>query len=234
MFFPTPSYGRAAWLRQRFGAANVSLVGITHTMSTRRIIEGLHELMAQPVEAWDAIICTSRAVQSVARRHLEVETAYFTSGSEPPACRSHNCLSYPLASKQAVSLLCPGARARMRDRFGAGGDAVVVLTVGRLSVVEKANPYPMFLVLEQIARETGRAVHLWMTGWSSRPEEEALHREGAAAICPSVTVQMVDGRDTDVRRNIWSGADIFTCRPIRSRKPSVLCRSRRWRRVCPW
>ena len=37
-----------------------------------------------------------------------------------------------------------------------------------------------------------------------------LHRDGAAALCPSVKVTIVDGRDGDVRRNIWAGADIFT------------------------
>lgn len=210
VFFPTPSYGRAAWLRQRFGAANVSLVGITHTMSTRRIIEGLHDLMAQPVEAWDAIICTSRAVQSVTRRHLEVEAAFFTQRFGATRMPQPQLPIIPLGIDTAAFTPLPGARERMRERFGAGNDAVVVLTVGRLSVVEKANPYPLFLALERIARETGRKLQLWMTGWTGRPEEEALHREGAAANCPSVAVQIVDGRDADVRRNIWAGADIFT------------------------
>ena len=44
-------------MRERFGPSSASLVGITHTMSTRRIIEGLHHLMLQPVHPWDAIIC---------------------------------------------------------------------------------------------------------------------------------------------------------------------------------
>ncbi len=186
------------------------MVGITHTMSTRRIIEGLHELMSQPVEAWDGIICTSRAVQSVVRRHLDIEAAYFTQRFGAARVPQPQLPVIPLGIDTAGFTPLPGARARMRDRFGAGEDAVVVLTVGRLSVVEKANPYPLFLALERIAQETGRSVHLWMTGWTNRPEEEALHREGAAAICPSVTVQIIDGRDPDVRRNIWAGADIFT------------------------
>jgi hypothetical protein len=49
-----------------------------------------------------------------------------------------------------------------------------------------------------------------MTGWASRPEEMALHEEGAKAICTSVTVRFLDGRDPDIRRNVWAGADIFT------------------------
>lgn len=100
--------------------------------------------------------------------------------------------------------------AAMRRRFGAPDDAVVIMTMGRFTSVEKANPAPMFIALEQVAKATAQPVHLWMVGWASRPEEEDLHRKGASALCPSVTCQMIDGRDADVRRDIWSGADIFT------------------------
>jgi glycosyltransferase involved in cell wall biosynthesis len=210
VFFPTPAYAKAAWARQRFGAETVSLVGITHTMSTRRIIEGLHHQMSEPVEDWDAIICTSRAVQSVLSRHLEVEAAYFIRRFNATRVPRPRLPVIPLAVDAAGFVPLPGARDRIRAAFGADQNAFVVLTVGRLSVVEKANPWPLFLALEDIARDTGRPIHLWITGWTSRPEEEALHREGAAELCPSVKMTLVDGRDEDIRRNIWAGADIFT------------------------
>ena len=38
IFFPGPGYLDATWMRERFGPSSASLVGITHTMSTRRII----------------------------------------------------------------------------------------------------------------------------------------------------------------------------------------------------
>jgi hypothetical protein len=69
---------------------------------------------------------------------------------------------------------------------------------------------PLFQALATVAAELSRPVHLWMVGWASRPEEETLHRKGAAQICPAVTFQMIDGRDDHVRRAIWSGADVFT------------------------
>jgi alpha-maltose-1-phosphate synthase len=210
VFFPTPGYAGAAWARQRFGPDRVSLVGITHTMSTRRAVEGLHDMMSQPVEEWDAIICTSRAVQSVVSRQFEVCAAYFVQRFGASRVPLPRLPVIPLGVEAAGFVPLPGARERMRAQFGAGAGAVVVLTVGRLSVVEKANPVPLFLALEDVARETGRPVHLWITGWASRPEEEALHREGAAALCPSVKVTLVDGRGADMRRNIWAGADLFT------------------------
>ena len=42
IFFPGPGYMGAAWRRQRFDPAACSLIGITHTVSTRRVIEGMH------------------------------------------------------------------------------------------------------------------------------------------------------------------------------------------------
>ena len=50
IFFPTPGFQNAPWLRSRQGMNSASFVGITHTVSTRRIIEGLRNLTAQPVQ----------------------------------------------------------------------------------------------------------------------------------------------------------------------------------------
>jgi alpha-maltose-1-phosphate synthase len=210
IFFPTPGFMNATWLRQRFGQASCSLVGITHTVSTRRIIEGLHTLLSEPVEPWDAIICTSRAVQSVVARQFALEEEYLRQRFQAGRVPLPRLPVIPLGIETAGFAAQDGARERMRAAQDATEDAVVILTVGRLSVVEKANPWPLFVALERIAVETGRKVHLWITGWASRAEEEKLHRVGAAGVCKHVMVRMVDGRDADVRRNIWAGADIFT------------------------
>jgi hypothetical protein len=153
-------------------------------------------------------------VQSVLKQHLKAEAAYFRQRFGASRVPFPQLPVIPLGVDSASFAPLPGERERMRARYGAGAGAVVVLTVGRLSVVEKANPLPLFLALEDVAREAacvpGREVHLWIAGWARRPEEEALHRDGAAALCPSVKVTIVDGREADVRRNIWAGADIFT------------------------
>ncbi len=210
VFFPTPGFQSAAWRRLRYGAFRCSLVGLTHTVSTKRIIENLHGLMSQPVEPWDAIICTSRAVQSVVKRQFELETEFFRHRFGATRMPLPQLPVIPLGIETADFAPQPGARERLRAAQGVAPDAVVVLTMGRLSVVEKANPVPLMLALEQAAEKTGRDVHLWMAGWASRAEEEALHREAGAALCKRVKFALLDGRDPDLRRNIWSAADIFT------------------------
>jgi glycosyltransferase involved in cell wall biosynthesis len=210
IYFPTPGYQRAAWLRQRWGQKSCSLVGITHTVSTRRIIEGFHHQHAEPVEDWDAVICTSRAVHSVVQKHFAIEAEYFRSRFGATRVPQPRLPVIPLGIETADFAPLPGARARMRAQFGVPEDGVVIMTMGRLSVIEKANPVPLFIALEIIAQQIKVPVHLWMVGWASRPEEEKLHVEGAATIAKSVTARVIDGRDADIRRNIWAGADIFT------------------------
>lgn len=210
IFFPTPGYAAAPWLRQRFGPSSCSLVGITHTVSTRRIIESLHHLLSEPVEPWDAIICTSRAVQSVVARQFTLEAEYMRQRFGAVRVPQPRLPVIPLGIEAADFTPLPGARDRIRAAQGVPKDAVVVMTMGRLSVVEKANPWPLLLAIEAVAKRSGRPIHLWICGWASRAEEEALHRDAAALICKSLTARIIDGRDPDIRRNIWAGADIFT------------------------
>ena len=210
VFFPTPAYQNAAWQRARTDPRSCSLVGVTHTVSTRNIIDSLHHLMLQPVHPWDAIICTSRAVQSVLQQQFAMEAEYIRSRFGASRVPQPQLPVIPLGINADDFSRTDIARIAMRDRFETPTDAVVVMTLGRLTSVEKANPVPMFQALEKVAKAQKKPVHLWMVGWSSRETEASLHRAGAAQICPSVTVHFIDGRAADIRRDIWAGADIFT------------------------
>ncbi len=210
IFYPGPGFQNDAWSRQRNGTAACSLVGLTHTVSTRRVIEGFHRLIAEPVEEWDAIICTSRAVRAVVQNQFEAETAYFRNRFGATRVPLPQLPVIPLGIEAADFAPRDGARGRFRAAHGVPEDAVVVMSMGRLSVIEKANPLPMLMALERAAEETGREVHLWIAGWTNRSDEEALHAEAIAALCRRVKARVLDGRAADVRRDIWAAADIFS------------------------
>lgn len=210
IFFPGPGYLDAPWRRQRYRPDACSLVGVTHTVSTRRVMEGMHRLMIEPVEDWDAIICTSRAVQSVVARQMKEEEAFVQNRFGATRVPMPQLPIIPLGIQTADFTPVPGARDKMRQRFGAPDDAIVVMTMGRLTAVEKANPAPMLIALEEVAQTTGKPIHLWQVGWANRDGEAALHQDAPKALAPSVQAQVIDGRDPEVRRHIWAGADIFT------------------------
>ncbi|NIY71385.1 glycosyltransferase family 4 protein [Marivivens donghaensis] len=210
VFFPVPGFNGATWRRQRFQPEACSLVGITHTVSTRRVIEQLHNQLLEPVEEWDAIICTSRAVKTVVSRQLALSAEFIR--------RRFGATRIPLPQLPVIPLSVDASdfrrnsdyRAEARAKFGAPEDAIVIMTMGRLTVGEKANPVPLYQVLERLAQRLDRPVHLWQVGWARREEDERFFVDGPAALCPSVTSRIIDGRDEWVRRAIWSGADIFT------------------------
>lgn len=210
IFFPTPGFQQAPWLRLRQGTNSASFVGITHTVSTRRIIEGLHDLVAQPVEPWDAIICTSRAVKSVVATQLEAETRFYRDRFDAGRVPVPQLPVIPLGIAAENFASREGARPRLRARFEAPEGAIVVMTMGRLSVVEKANPIPLLLALEQVAERTGKDIRLWITGWTKRNDEEALHQEAIERLCSRVQARIIDGREPEIRRDIWAAADIFS------------------------
>ena len=210
VFFPSPGYQEFPWLRHRHNAAACSFVGITHTVSTRRVMQGFHRLLSEPVHEWDAVICTSHAVKSVVVAQMEEEVAFYRARFGAAQVPVPQLPVIPLGSETADFAPQDGERERMRGLHGVADEDVVVMTMGRLSVVEKANPVPLMLALEQVAERTGRDIHLWVTGWTNREEEAALHRAAAEALCRKVTVKILDGRDADLRRNLWAGADIFS------------------------
>lgn len=210
VFFPAPGFQNAPWLRQRFGQSSCSLVGITHTVSTRRVIEGLHSLMLDPVYDWDAIICTSNAVHDVVRQQFHHEAEFAKQRFGATRVPQPQLPKIPLGIHAADFTTSDAARVSMRDRFGVEDDDCVIMTMGRLTSVEKANPVPLFMALEIQAQKSQQPLHLWMVGWAARPAEQDLHEAAAKRYCPSIKVRFIDGREQDIRRDIWSGADIFT------------------------
>jgi len=112
-------------------------------------MEGMHNLIAEPVEPWDAIICTSRAVQSVVKTQMELEAEYYRRRFGAARVPIPQLPLIPLGIHAADFGQTDAGRAAMRARFETPDDAVVVMTMGRFTAVEKANPAPMFIALEQ-------------------------------------------------------------------------------------
>lgn len=209
LMLPGPNLGTFAWARRRVGQAHYALTGITHTVSTKRIMEGLTEMMVSPVEPWDAIICTSQAVQSVVRNQLDEVSAYMTGRFAARRVPRPMLPVIPLGIDTAQFAHDPPARAQWRAKLGIGEDTIAVMSMGRLSVAEKFHPAPLMLALQQATTETGKRMVLLMTGWFNDEPTEKLHRDMAAAFCPDVDVQFPDGKDDQLRYEIWSAADVF-------------------------
>lgn len=212
---PSPMLGPLAARRAGLEPTAYSLCGVTHTLATTAVIDAIGAYLTAPVEAWDALVCTSAAAKAVVRETLEAEAAYLAEriGAKPSARIELPIIPLGVdCDRFADEAAAAAARAAWRERLGIAAADIAALFVGRLSYHAKANPAPMYLGLEASAAAVpdGGRLHLVLAGWFANDTLERGFREAAAAFCPSVNLIVVDGRDAKARNEIWHAADFFT------------------------
>jgi glycosyltransferase involved in cell wall biosynthesis len=207
---PGPISPNFAWARQQGGPAAYALCGVTHTLCTTRVMERLCSLLTAPFEPFDALICTSRAVEAVVR---EVTSSYADflrerhGGSPALGVRLE---TIPLGvDVDRFRPATPEERAERRAAFGIREDEVAALWVGRFFYHGKAHPFPMYRGLAEAAVAAGRPVHLLLAGWGTNPEATEAFVAGALEFAPGVRTTVLDGNDPAVRSGIWHAADLL-------------------------
>jgi len=213
LFVGEPVLARHAWQRRPAGNRAYSICGITHTTASAGVMSGIADMLVAPVQSWDAVICTSDAVRRMVERLLDNWQDYLADRlGAATACRPQ-LATVPLgvdADALAGGPAADAARREWRDRLGIGADDVAALFVGRLSFHAKANPLPMYLAMQRAATASGRRLHLIQAGWFANDYIEQAFRDGARELCPAVNAIFLDGREPNVRRQIWFAADLFT------------------------
>ncbi len=210
LYLPDPGLHAHAWRRRAGDQRAYSLTGITHTTASAGAMDMIAELPLAPVQDWDAVICTSRAVKAMIERLLDEQQAYLAVRLGAGHFPRPQLPVLPLGVDCAKFAADAGARARQRAALGIGEDDIAVLYMGRLSFHAKAHPFPMYLALERAARETGKRLHLIQAGWFANDFIEQAFRDGARSFCPGVTAHFLDGRQAETRFAVWQAADLFT------------------------
>ena len=212
LFYPSPTIADHAWLRRRHDQRAWSLCGITHTTASDTVMEAIGTFATAPLQSWDAVICTSRAVHDMVEGLLDRWYEYLGTrlNTRPEHPARLQLPIIPLGIDAQAFAGDDEARITFRQQNNISSDSVAALFLGRLSATAKAHPLPMFMGLQAAQRATGRRVHLILAGWfeseAERKQIEGLARE----VCPDVPVHIVDERDAEIRRQAWSAADFFT------------------------
>jgi len=209
LFTPTPANTTEAWNRRIMGATSYSICGITHTTASAGAMDAVANMLLAPVEPWDALICTSRAVVTSLNQLLVGTAEYLRERLAPTAWPKLRLETIPLGVNAADFARDEGHRQAWRDRLGVADEDIVVLFVGRFSYHGKMNQLPMAIALERAARASGKRVHWVWSGWADNPSVEGVIKEFVARHAPSVTTHYLDGRSPEVRFPIWSAADVF-------------------------
>ena len=211
LFLPGPGLESYAYWRRRSGnQRSFSLCGVTHTTSTDRVMDALSHSLTAPVQPWDAIICTSRAVQTMVRRQLQEHVSYLQSALGATRAGVPMLPMIPLGVDCDAFRRDPAQGAAYRQELGIGAEDIAIILVARLSNATKFSPLPMFLALQKAAERRGRKLHLLLTGWIEGDGSRPAFTDAATQACPDVKVHLLDGQNAETRAKAWSAADIFT------------------------
>ncbi len=203
---PDPSF---AWARLHGAPGGFALCGVTHTVATALALGNLCDLVTAPYESYDALVCTSRAVQNMVRAVTGAYADYLKErqGGSPELRLRLETIPFGV-NPERHRLPTLEERAAQRHAWQIADDEVAVLFVGRLAAHAKAHPAPLFLACAQAARTTGKKVHILLAGWGF-PDMLRAFTDSARALAPDVRVSIVDGTHPQVRFAIWHAADVF-------------------------
>ena len=70
LHLPDPGLHQWCWLRADGASSRFSLTGVTHTLCSHRVMQGLEQLVTAPLEPWDALVCTSRSALHVVQEAM--------------------------------------------------------------------------------------------------------------------------------------------------------------------
>ena len=161
LHLPDPGLHHWCWLRAGGASSRFSLTGVTHTLCSHAVMQGLEQLVTAPLEPWDALICTSRSALSVVKEsmgcmHERLERRFQQTLPPPPGPKLP---LIPLgidpepfhwkgrfASRQEQRL-------QARQQLGLSSSARVILFLGRLSFHSKAHPLPLYRALERLSAD---------------------------------------------------------------------------------
>lgn len=211
LHLPGPVLTSWAWRRRHQRHADYSLCGVTHTTATSRILNGLVDMRVAPVEEYDGVMMTSKAVQNSIFWLLDEMDEHLADRFQDGVLPARPQMPViPLGIHTRAFERDANARKIWRSKLGLKAEDCLVITVSRLNSFAKFDPLPMFLALEIAASKSKCKVHFLAVGpYSDAPTTRVFER-GAKHLAPSIIYHHVDGTKVEDAHGIWSAGDVFT------------------------
>ncbi len=209
MFISGPNFATEAWRRSLWGMAAYSICGITHTVSTKAVMEGVWHLRTAPQAEWDAIICTSNAVRASVEVQMDLIDDFLRhrfQGDLPPRPQLP---VIPLGVDCGAFRPDPKAGVALRSELGISEDDSVALIVARLSPHEKFDPLPVYLALQGAQAGAGRRLHLILYGDFPDSYSKRIFMAPAREVMPDVTLHHLPHAGAERRLAALSAAEMF-------------------------
>lgn len=209
VYFSGPNFAPETWRRELWGVTRYSICGITHTISTKAVMEGFWHLRASPQAEWDAVICTSRAVHAALTTQFDLIDAHLSRRFGGPLPPRPQMPVLPLGIDCADFAPDPAAGAALRQKLGIAAQDVVAVIVARMSPHEKFDPLPVYRALQLAQAGTGQKLHLLLYGNFPDGYSERVFRAAAPKLMPDVGFHHLAHRDAALRRAALSAGQMF-------------------------
>lgn len=211
LYIPGPSLADFAWQRRFYDQRGYSICGVTHTIASKEAISSIGNLLTAPIQPWDALICTSNAVKIAVEKILNDWGEYLGERLNSSIDLDLKLPIIPLGIEADKFQHNPEFRNNIRQRLNIAPEDIVILFVGRLIFYAKGHPVPMYLALEKAIKQINNKnkIHLIQCGWFEDDREASSFQESAVKFSPSINHLFLDGRNSEIRQQIWSSADIF-------------------------
>ena len=208
-FYPGPGIDQWSLPRSSFGCDKWSLIGITHTTASQRVISAISSLVTSPVYPWDALICTSNAVKNNVLRILSTQCDFLKDRFNCKRFILPNLPVIPLGVHSENFARSDVNREVARNSLHIPKGYLVVLFVGRLSFHGKAHPAAMYQSVQAASILSKQNVIIIECGWYANDHIKESYVEAASVFAPNVERRFVDGRDPNLLQLCWRAADIF-------------------------
>ena len=209
-----PYLSELAWLRRTAGAdTGYSLAGVIHTIAPPFIRSQIAAAALAPVHPWDALICTSPAVQQAMEAMFAQQQAWLVErfGATLQPLPQLPLIPLGVELERFAGYRADAAgRAALRSQLGLADNDLLVLWVGRLSYFEKAFPQAMLQAVQRATERTDRRLALALVGWFPNGEaDQQLYGQAAQQLAPAVPVTILNGGNPELLARAWAAADVF-------------------------
>ncbi|MBC93174.1 MAG: glycosyl transferase-like protein [Rhodospirillaceae bacterium] len=209
LYHPGPDIGLHAQRRTLFGDNAWSLCGITHTTASAYSMDSLANLITAPIQPWDALICTSKAVKSNVNKILQTQVEYLKARFNSTNFSFPKLPVIPLGVHTEEFSYSDEQKRMARASLNISDETLIVLFMGRLSFHAKAHPLAMYQALQNASIITGKKIVLIECGWHSNESIAKAYIQAAELTCPNIEVVHLDGREVSNKKLAWASADIF-------------------------
>ena len=211
IFYPGPGISEFATHRSYYGHDKYSLIGITHTTASERVMQSIAKLPFSNIMPWDSIICTSECVYDTVNKIIDHEIDKISSKISVKDIILPKLPIIPLGVDKNEFDYNEENRKQSRTNLGIKDNDIVLSYVGRLSFHAKAHHLPMYLAIESCAQQLKKdqKIHIIQTGWFANDFVKNAFIEEGKKVCPSIEFHFLDGKDQNNKHLTLSSADIF-------------------------